>query len=135
MGDSLIRFYSFMFFCSLFIEGLTILLSKWTLLILAIVNNWGGLNSKQKADTLRVCILDYFFFKTSIPFEVKDYEINELVFLLNNFFTFEFNVKAEDGSLYQVSSILVMLHNELRKKSISTLNLVRSLRKEGILSD
>jgi pre-rRNA-processing protein TSR2 len=48
-----------------FEEGVCMVLSKWTALQLAIDQEWGGRNSKQKGEDMLNEILDWFYRKNS----------------------------------------------------------------------
>jgi len=46
-----------------FEEGVGLIFSQWTALVLAVENQWGGSNSEQKADYFIEDILEWFYRK------------------------------------------------------------------------
>lgn len=48
---------------SAFEEGIFLVMSKWTALMLAVENQWGGASSKEKADDLKQEIIEWFYKK------------------------------------------------------------------------
>ena len=50
-----------------FEEGTALIFSRWTALELAVENEWGGRNSRQKADELIAEALDWFYGRKGSP--------------------------------------------------------------------
>ena len=50
-----------------FEEGVSLICSRWTALGLAVENEWGGRNSRQKADELIADAIDWFYTKKGAP--------------------------------------------------------------------
>ena len=82
--------------------GLASMLRQWTALELAIHNAWGGSNSREKAQQLNTMIIEMF----NKPEKVyKD----ELVMLLEDVLEVNFNVICEDGSIEEISELIILI--------------------------
>ena len=77
-----------------FETGVRILFSKWTALQLGVVNEWGGPNSKEKAEGIMEEVIEWFYKK-------KDHEMLDLADLLDQCISEDFSIQAEDDSPYQ----------------------------------
>ncbi|XP_065859236.1 uncharacterized protein [Euphorbia lathyris] len=87
-------------------EDISLLLSQWHGLQLAVKNQWGGHDSLQKSHQLASDIL-YLFFQPRGPSYVEDLEN-----LLHESLLLSFNTDIEDGSIEQVAERLIMLQEE-----------------------
>lgn len=88
-----------------FEEAVKGIFSEWTALNLAIQNRWGGPND----DNADICedILNYFYDHATVYSD-------QLEDILDDFFQNELNVLVEDGSIEEVSKILVSLYEECK---------------------
>lgn len=77
-----------------FEAGVRVLFSKWTALQLGVVNEWGGPNSKEKAEGIMEEVIEWFYKK-------KDHEMLDLADLLDQCISEDFSIQAEDDSPYQ----------------------------------
>lgn len=81
-----------------FEAGVKILFSKWTALQLGVMNEWGGPNSKEKAEGIMEEAVEWFYKR-------KDHEMQDLADLLDQCISEDFYIQAEDDSPYQVVSV------------------------------
>lgn len=88
-----------------FEEAVKGIFSEWTALNLAIQNRWGGPNE----DNTDICedVLNFFYDHPQVY-------ADQLEDLLDDFFQNELNVLIEDGSIEEVSRILVTLYAECK---------------------
>mmetsp|Transcript_19436 Transcript_19436/g.27124 ORF Transcript_19436/g.27124 Transcript_19436/m.27124 type:complete len:196 (+) Transcript_19436:65-652(+) len=101
-----------------FTDGVNAVFSKWTALVLAVENGWGGLNSRRKAESMQEECLDMFKNGKVYP--------DELIELFYDWFLQDFNTDPQDGSVEQVSRLLVDLFNKIAADDLSLLNTVLS---------
>ncbi|KAF5465721.1 hypothetical protein F2P56_015703 [Juglans regia] len=87
-------------------EGISLLLSQWTGLQMAIKNGWGGHDSLQKSKQLATDILSWFF-QSNAHLSLEDLEN-----FLNESMLFSFNTEIEDGSIEEVAEQLMIMHEE-----------------------
>merc|ERR1712054_228934 len=99
-------------------EGIVHVVSKWTIIMLAIENEWGGPNTLEKLDNFKREIFSYFI-------EKSEHFVDELETLLDDSLIHYFMVHAEDDSPHQVALTLIQLYNELNEKKFITFNFVR----------
>ncbi|OVA05437.1 Pre-rRNA-processing protein TSR2 [Macleaya cordata] len=104
---------------SLFVEGISLVLSRWTALQMAIQNEWGGRDSRQKSDQLASDILSWFS-KTKEPLYIDDLEdmLFENMALL-------FNIKLEDGSEEEVAEQLMIIQEECLQGNYESIKKLR----------
>eukprot|EP00252_Welwitschia_mirabilis_P017011 TRINITY_DN37825_c0_g1_i1.p1 TRINITY_DN37825_c0_g1~~TRINITY_DN37825_c0_g1_i1.p1 ORF type:complete len:212 (-),score=65.42 TRINITY_DN37825_c0_g1_i1:237-872(-) len=89
-----------------FEQGVTLIFSQWTALQMAIQNEWGGRNSREKSQQLVSDIVAWLGQST-----VPRY-IDELEEMLDENMLLSFNTETEDGSLEEVAEQLMLLHEE-----------------------
>eukprot|EP00775_Hariotina_reticulata_P011319 gene11319-11469_t len=82
-----------------FEEGVGLIFSQWTALVLAVENQWGGSDSEKKADYFIEDVLEWFYRK-------KEHHADELEMELMDTLLEEFTVEAEDGSPAQVVAVM-----------------------------
>jgi pre-rRNA-processing protein TSR2 len=82
-----------------FPEVTRVIFSRWTALSLAVENQWGGPRTQQKADDMLQETLDIF----SGAKPGQKVHADELEDLFYDYFSNEFHVGAEDGSIEEVS--------------------------------
>ncbi|KAJ8626975.1 hypothetical protein MRB53_020282 [Persea americana] len=88
-------------------EGIPLLLSQWTALQMAIQNEWGGRDSRQKSAQLASDLLNWFA-HSKVPHYVDDLEN-----MLDETMVLSFNTEVEDGSIEeQVAEQLMIMHEE-----------------------
>ncbi|KAL4527219.1 hypothetical protein Ndes2526B_g09075 [Nannochloris sp. 'desiccata'] len=101
-----------------FEEGVNLLFQRWTALQLAVVNEWGGGNSKEKGQQLLDDVIHWFY--TS-----KDQDQTDLEVFLDEALQTDFNVQAEDDSPYQIARSLVNMHHRVAQGDFSYLESLR----------
>ncbi len=85
-----------------FKEGLGSVLRQWTALELAVFHQWGGPDSKQRAEALQLELLDLFLG----PDEVyKD----DITLILEDYLEQEFNTICEDGSPEELGEMFCVM--------------------------
>ncbi|KAH9682609.1 pre-rrna-processing protein tsr2 motif protein [Citrus sinensis] len=87
-------------------EGITLHLSRWNGLQMAVQNQWGGHDSIQKFHQLAADILSWFS-QSNAPLDVEDLET-----LLHERMLLSFNTEIEDGSIEEVAEQLMILHED-----------------------
>ncbi|XP_057540124.1 uncharacterized protein LOC130818102 [Amaranthus tricolor] len=90
-----------------FQEGISLILSKWWALQMAIENNWGGPHSRDKA--LEFASQIFYFFHQ--PNRKETIYIDDLELLLEEGMH-SFNTEVEDGSIEEVAEQLMIMHEE-----------------------
>ncbi|KAF9622620.1 hypothetical protein IFM89_032519 [Coptis chinensis] len=108
------------------IEGINLILSRWTALQMAVQNEWGGRLSRQKSENLASDILN-FFAQSKGPLYIDVLE--DLLFVNTGEYL---NMVVEDGSIEEVAEELMILHDELLH---DTFNFIEKLRKSKSASD
>ncbi|XP_027357693.1 pre-rRNA-processing protein TSR2 homolog [Abrus precatorius] len=98
-------------------EGIDLVLFRWSALQTAVENEWGGRESRLKAQQLSSHILSWFT-QSKEPLYIDDLEeiLDQGMLLLN--------VEVEDGSIEEVAEKLMVMHEECLEgnfKSIETL--------------
>jgi pre-rRNA-processing protein TSR2 len=101
-----------------FEEGCYLIFMRWTALQLAIINEWGGNDSKDKAKNLFEDVLDWFY-------NAKDHELSDLQDLLDETIQVDFNVQAEDDSPYMVARSLYNTYNQVANGDTSYVETLR----------
>ncbi|XP_062109913.1 uncharacterized protein LOC133821785 [Humulus lupulus] len=94
---------------SIFSEGIGIVLYRWSALQLAVENEWGGRQSRQKAQQLHSDIFSWFTHSTGKgkePLYIDDLE-EVLVQGLQSL-----NTEVDDGSVEEVAEKLMIMHEE-----------------------
>ncbi|MBA0819558.1 hypothetical protein Gohar_022264, partial [Gossypium harknessii] len=75
-----------------FLEGITVLLSRWHGLQMAVQNQWGGLDSFQKSQQLAADVFSWFI-------QSKAHRVEDLENLLHESMLLSLNTEIEDGSI------------------------------------
>ncbi|XP_031278095.1 pre-rRNA-processing protein TSR2 homolog [Pistacia vera] len=88
------------------LEEITLLLSQWNGLQMAVQNEWGGHDSLQKAQQLAVDILSWLS-QSKAPLYVDDLET-----MLHECMLLSLNTEIEDGSIEEVAEQLMIMHEE-----------------------
>ena len=102
----------------LFEEGCYLIFMRWTALQLAIINECGGSDSKDKAKSLFEEVLDWFYIS-------KDHELSDLQDLLDEAIQVDFNVQAEDDSPYMVARSLFNTYHQVANGDYSYVETLR----------
>lgn len=90
----------------LLVEGVSLVLSRWTALQMAVQDEWGGRDSRRKADEFGETLLSWFAnFKD--PLDVYDLED-----LIEERMITDFNAELEDGSIQEVAGQLMDIYEE-----------------------
>ncbi|BBM97298.1 pre-rRNA-processing protein TSR2 [Marchantia polymorpha subsp. ruderalis] len=87
-------------------KGIFECMSRWTALQLAIQNGWGGQSSNEKCQQMYTEILSFFTCSKEQRY------IDEMEDLLEQFMVENFHVEIEDGSVFEVSEQLFIVHEE-----------------------
>eukprot|EP00002_Diphylleia_rotans_P025621 TRINITY_DN5070_c0_g3_i1.p1 TRINITY_DN5070_c0_g3~~TRINITY_DN5070_c0_g3_i1.p1 ORF type:complete len:205 (+),score=57.66 TRINITY_DN5070_c0_g3_i1:45-659(+) len=101
-------------------EGIEAILSRWTVLCLAVQNQWGGPETKTKYKEMKSTILDWMNGADLFQDEVED--------LLDDFLVNDFCTEAQDGSIGLVAKGLIKMYNECREGKTEFLEYVKSMR-------
>ncbi|XP_061996055.1 pre-rRNA-processing protein TSR2-like [Rosa rugosa] len=107
-----------------FQEGVGLVLSRWSALQLAVENEWGGRESRLKAEQLVSDIVSWVNFSTE-PLYIDDLE--EMLIEAMSFL----NTVIEDGSIEEVAEKIMIMHEECLDcnfKSIESLREANSRR-------
>ncbi|XP_014491034.1 uncharacterized protein LOC106753694 [Vigna radiata var. radiata] len=103
---------------AVFNEGIGLLLFRWSALRTAVENEWGGRESRVKADQLVTNVLSWFTqFKE--PLYIDDLEdiLDQGMLSLN--------VEVEDGSIEEVAEKLMVMHEEFLDGNFSSFENLR----------
>lgn len=107
-----------------FLEGLGLILQRWTALGLAIELGWGGTDTMAKAQGFQEEVYHWFVDAKEQRF------VDELEDLLDDIMTQEFNTELQDGSSRQVAEALVRLFEECAQGNYSTVLRLREVVKQ-----
>ncbi|KAK1315046.1 hypothetical protein QJS10_CPA06g01927 [Acorus calamus] len=91
---------------SAFAEGISLVLSRWTALQMAVDGGWAGNDSRQKSDQFAPFILSWFV-QSKAPLY-----IDELEETLDDYLLSSFNTEADDGSVEEVAEQLMIMHED-----------------------
>ncbi|OAY78946.1 pre-rRNA-processing protein TSR2 homolog [Ananas comosus] len=101
-------------------EGVSLVLSRWTALQMAVENGWGGRDSRRKADDLAASILSWFA-------QSKDpHYIDELENMIDECMVISFNAEIEDGSVEEVAEQLMIMHEDCLKGNYESIEKLRN---------
>lgn len=97
-----------------FLEGLGLILQRWTALGLAVEHGWGGTDTLAKAQSFHEEVYHWFA-------DAKQQRyVDELEDLLDDVMAQDFNAELQDGSARQVAEALVRLFEECAGGDYST---------------
>ncbi|KAJ2727147.1 rRNA accumulation- protein [Coemansia sp. Benny D115] len=102
-----------------FIEGVDHVLAKWTALVLAVANSWGGPETQDKRDDMVDEIVEFF---DAAAAKRQAPEPTDLEELLKDILEEDFTISLEDGSEKEVASILTRIFNECRTGNFETVD-------------
>ncbi|XP_061373380.1 uncharacterized protein LOC133315735 [Gastrolobium bilobum] len=102
----------------LFSEGIGLVLYRWSALRTAVENEWGGRESRLKADQLAADLLSWFT-QSKEPLYIDDLEsiLDEGMLSLN--------VEVEDGSIEEVAENLMVMHEECLQGNFRSIEILR----------
>ncbi|XP_057732487.1 uncharacterized protein LOC130947799 [Arachis stenosperma] len=103
---------------SLFSEGIGFVLLRWSALRDAVENQWGGPDSRLKADNLATDILSWFT-QSREPLDTDDLEDKLYDGMIS------LNVVVEDGSIKEVAKNLMVMHEECLEGNFVTIECYR----------
>ncbi|KAI7752684.1 hypothetical protein M8C21_029217 [Ambrosia artemisiifolia] len=86
-------------------EGIDLLLGRWSALQMAILNEWGGRDTRPKAQQLSVNVYQWLI-KPS-----EGLYVDELEDLLDDFML-SLNTEIDDGSIEEIAENLMIMHEE-----------------------
>uniref|UniRef100_A0A7S3UA35 Pre-rRNA-processing protein TSR2 homolog n=1 Tax=Picocystis salinarum TaxID=88271 RepID=A0A7S3UA35_9CHLO len=104
-----------------FLEGVGLILQRWTALGLAIEHGWGGTDTTAKAQSFHDEVYHWF-----VDAKEQRY-VDELEDLLDDIMAQEFNAELQDGSPRQVAEALVRLFEECAQGNYSTVLRLREV--------
>jgi pre-rRNA-processing protein TSR2 len=91
---------------SKFEDGVGLILSSWIALQMAVQNEWGGRDSRQKEQKFAADIVSWLTRSTETRY------IDELEEMLDENMVLSFSTETEDGSLEEVAEQVMLLHEE-----------------------
>ncbi|KAK9124234.1 hypothetical protein Sjap_013836 [Stephania japonica] len=103
----------------LFYEGITLVLSRWTALQMAVENEWGGRDSRNKSETLASDVFTWFT-QSKEPLYIDDLEC-----ILEECLLLSFNTEAEDGSVEEVAEELMIMHEDFLRGNYEAVDKLR----------
>eukprot|EP00968_Pinguiococcus_pyrenoidosus_P015645 scaffold1459_cov260-Pinguiococcus_pyrenoidosus.AAC.6 len=98
-----------------FVSGLQGVLQSWTALNLAVENNWGGGDSHKKAQELFEALLEVFRRGRDIYADVVE---DVLLVRMDE----SFHTRCDDGSIEEVSRLLVQMYHDCGNGDFSKVN-------------
>ncbi|KAL5229970.1 hypothetical protein ABZP36_028746 [Zizania latifolia] len=100
-------------------EGVGLVFGRWTALQMAVQNQWGGRDSRAKADQLAASILSWFSSK-------GEHYYDDLVDMMYDGVSESFNADFEDGSVEEVAEHLLIMHEECLQRNYSSVEKLRN---------
>ncbi|XP_077247252.1 uncharacterized protein LOC143887010 [Tasmannia lanceolata] len=101
-------------------EGISLIFSQWTALQMAIQNEWGGKDSRQKSFQLSSDLLSWFL-QSKVPHYIDDLEN-----LLDESMMLSFNAEIEDGSIEEVAEQLMIMHEDCIQGNYESIEKLRN---------
>ncbi|KAH0450909.1 hypothetical protein IEQ34_021601 [Dendrobium chrysotoxum] len=87
-------------------EGISLLLSQWPALQMAVRHEWGGCDSRRKCDELAATLLSWFC-QSKAPVSIDDLEN-----VLDENLLLSFNTEIVDGSVEEIAEQLLLMHED-----------------------
>ncbi|CRH03081.1 pre-rRNA-processing protein TSR2, putative [Plasmodium relictum] len=100
-------------------EGINLIFEKWTVLRLAVSNNWGGINSEEKKKKLVEYVYNFVL--------SNNFRNNKLCDFLRDEMNTLFNVEIEDDSDIEIAELILDLYQNLKKKNLDILEKIRKI--------
>jgi len=103
---------------AVFSEGIGLVLNRWSALQTAVENEWGGRDSKLKANQLADDVFSWFT-QSKEPLYVDDLEaiLDEGLLSLN--------LEVEDGSVEEVAENLMVMHEECLEGNFRSIEILK----------
>ncbi|XWS64651.1 hypothetical protein CRYUN_Cryun05aG0020900 [Craigia yunnanensis] len=103
-----------------FQEGIGLILSRWSALTAAVENEWGGRDSRVKANMLCSDVISFFTESKAEPLYIDDLEnvLEEGLLSLNTL--------VEDGSIEEVAEKLMIMHEECLEGNFQSVEKLRT---------
>ncbi|VEV54629.1 pre-rRNA-processing protein TSR2, putative [Plasmodium vinckei vinckei] len=111
---------------TLLLEGINLIFEKWTVLRLAVTNNWGGTSSEEKKKKLIEYVHNYVLSNTTPKDKLCDYLRDELNTL--------FNVDLDDDSDIEVSDLILDLYKDLKNNNLEMIEKIRNIQESDLNS-
>ncbi|KAE8679301.1 putative Seed maturation protein [Hibiscus syriacus] len=104
----------------IFQEGISLILSRWSALTAAVENEWGGRDSRIKANMICSDVLSFFTESNAEPLYIDDLEnvLEEGLLSLNTL--------VEDGSIEEVAEKLMIMHEECLEGNYQSIEKLRT---------
>ncbi|KAM0878100.1 hypothetical protein ACQ4PT_035074 [Festuca glaucescens] len=106
-------------------EGIGLVFGRWTALQMAVENEWGGRDSRAKANQLAASIFSWFA-NSNGPFYYDDLEP-----MMFDSISESLNANFEDGSVGEVAEQLLIMHEECLQNNFSSIEKLRNTRPQG----
>ncbi|XP_010917742.1 pre-rRNA-processing protein TSR2 isoform X1 [Elaeis guineensis] len=87
-------------------EGISLVLSQWTALQMAVRNEWGGRDSGRKSEELASTLLSWFSQSRTRLY------VDDLENILDENMVLSFNTTIEDGSVEEIAEQLMIMHED-----------------------
>uniref|UniRef100_A0A1D1Y354 Pre-rRNA-processing protein TSR2 n=2 Tax=Anthurium amnicola TaxID=1678845 RepID=A0A1D1Y354_9ARAE len=108
----------------LFVEGVSLVLSRWTALQMAVEDGWGGKDSRDKSQELESAVVSWFT-QSNDPLYIDDLES-----MLDDGMVLSFNAEIEDGSIEEVALQLMIIHEECIQGNYASIERLRKSKHE-----
>ncbi|KAL7612598.1 hypothetical protein Lser_V15G08704 [Lactuca serriola] len=99
-------------------EGIDLLLGRWSALQMAIQNEWGGRDTRQKAQQLALDIYHWLIRPAEALY------VDDLENLLDDFML-SLNTEIDDGSIEEISENLMIIHEECLEGNFASIERLR----------
>jgi pre-rRNA-processing protein TSR2 len=106
-------------------EGIRLVFGRWTALQMAVENQWGGRDSRAKADQFGESIHSWFC-RSRGPHYFED-----LVDMMYDTISDSFNADFEDNSVEEVAEQLLIIHEECLQSNYSSIEKLRNSHVQG----
>ncbi|CAL4959772.1 unnamed protein product [Urochloa decumbens] len=106
-------------------EGIKLVFGRWTALQMAVENQWGGRDSRAKADQFGESIHSWFC-RSRGPHYFED-----LVDMMYENISDSFNADFEDNSVEEVAEQLLIIHEECMQSNYSSIERLRNSHVQG----
>ncbi|XVE62869.1 hypothetical protein DITRI_Ditri06bG0154500 [Diplodiscus trichospermus] len=105
---------------SIFQEGIDLILTRWSALTAAVENDWGGRDSRVKANAICTDVFSFFTESRAEPLYIDDLEnvLEEGLLSLNTL--------VEDGSIEEVAEKLMIMHEECLEGNYQSVEKLRT---------
>ncbi|KAH1084141.1 hypothetical protein J1N35_023902 [Gossypium stocksii] len=103
-----------------FQEGISLILTRWSALTAAVENEWGGRDSRGKANAICTDVFSFFTEARAEPLYIDDLEnlLEEGLLSLNTL--------VEDGSIEEVAEKLMIMHEECLEGNYQSVEKLRT---------